>query len=110
MAPGGPLQRVTDAIGNAVLRPPVEHSHRPLDAGIGACHVARSPFSVVGPDRQGPRNQRRTPMAINTAFYPTLMWNSRFASLARKGPFAIRVFSTSTGIRRPPPTSWRNTL
>ena len=31
-----------------------------------------------GPARTGPRNQRRTPMAINTAFYPTLMWNSRF--------------------------------
>ena len=32
-----------------------------------------------GPNgRMGPRNQRRTPMMINTAFYPTLMWNSRF--------------------------------
>ena len=41
---------------------------------------------VVGPGRTGPRNQRRTPMAINTAFYPTLMWNSRFH--ARSGdPF-----------------------
>src|ERR1041385_472408 len=36
----------------------------------------------VGPDRAGPRNQRRTPMAINTAFFPNLMWNSRFASLS----------------------------
>ena len=33
---------------------------------------------IVGPRRTGPRNQRRTPMMINTAFYPTLMWNSRF--------------------------------
>lgn len=33
---------------------------------------------IVGPGRTGPRNQRRTPMAINTAFFPTLMWNSRF--------------------------------
>lgn len=33
---------------------------------------------VVGPGRTGPRNQRRSPMAINAAFYPTLMWNSRF--------------------------------
>lgn len=33
---------------------------------------------IVGPGRTGPRNQRRTPMAINSAFYPTLMWNSRF--------------------------------
>ena len=33
---------------------------------------------VVGPGRAGPRNQRRSPMAINTVFYPALMWNSRF--------------------------------
>ena len=38
---------------------------------------------LVGPGRKGPRNQRRTPMAINAAFYPTLMWNSRFHSLSR---------------------------
>ena len=37
---------------------------------------------IVGAGRTGPRNQRRTPMMINSAFYPTLMWNSRFASLA----------------------------
>jgi cytochrome c peroxidase len=33
---------------------------------------------VVGPDRTGPRNQRRTPSVVNTAFYPNLMWNGRF--------------------------------
>jgi cytochrome c peroxidase len=33
---------------------------------------------VVGPGRTGPRNQRRAPMVVNSAFYPTLMWNSRF--------------------------------
>lgn len=44
---------------------------------------------VVGPDRTGPRNQRRSPMVINSAFYPTLMWNSRFR--ARSGdPFDNR--------------------
>jgi cytochrome c peroxidase len=37
---------------------------------------------IVGPHRLGPRNQRRSPMVINTAFFPTLMWNSRFASLS----------------------------
>jgi len=37
---------------------------------------------IVGPHRTGPRNQRRTPLIINTAFFPTLMWNSRFASLS----------------------------
>jgi cytochrome c peroxidase len=38
---------------------------------------------VVGPDRSGPRNMRRSPSVINTAFYPSLMWNSRFAALSR---------------------------
>ncbi|HEY5914558.1 MAG TPA: cytochrome c peroxidase [Verrucomicrobiae bacterium] len=52
---------------------------------------------VVGPDRQGPRNQRRTPMAINTAFYPNLMWNSRFASLSEDP------FDNSQGFQFPPP-------
>ena len=37
---------------------------------------------IVGPDRSGPRNLRRAPLVINTAFYPRLMWNSRFAALS----------------------------
>jgi cytochrome c peroxidase len=37
---------------------------------------------VVGPGRTGPRNQRRSPMIANTAFFPNLMWNSRFAALS----------------------------
>jgi cytochrome c peroxidase len=61
------------------------------DNTCGGCHSPTNGFGdtqpiaigvdnngIVGPDRSGPRNQRRTPMAINTAFYPTLMWNSRF--------------------------------
>jgi cytochrome c peroxidase len=35
---------------------------------------------VVGMHRTGPRNQRRTPAAVNVAFYPRLMWNGRFSS------------------------------
>ena len=38
--------------------------------------------SVVGPNRQGPRNMRRSPTVINSAFYPHLMWNSRFRALS----------------------------
>ena len=53
--------------------------------------------AVVGPHRRGPRNQRRTPMAINTAFFPSLMWNSRFASLSGD-PFDNRA-----GFKFPPP-------
>jgi cytochrome c peroxidase len=37
---------------------------------------------VVGPNRSGPRNQRRAPMAANAAFYPTLMWNSRINAVS----------------------------
>jgi len=51
----------------------------------------------VGPDRAGPRNQRRTPMVINTAFYPNLMWNSRFASLSHDP------FDNSAGFQFPLP-------
>src|SRR5437764_402227 len=52
---------------------------------------------IVGPHRTGPRNQRRSPMAINTAFYPNLMWNSRFASLSDDP------FDNSAGFQFPPP-------
>jgi len=65
------------------------------DNSCSGCHSATAGFGdtqsiaigvdnnfIVGPDRHGPRNQRRTPMAVNTAFFPTLMWNSRFASLS----------------------------
>jgi cytochrome c peroxidase len=61
------------------------------DNSCGGCHAPSNGFGdtqpiaigvdnnrVVGPGRTGPRNQRRTPMAINTVFYPRLMWNSRF--------------------------------
>src|SRR5690242_8386297 len=37
---------------------------------------------VVGPGRTGPRNLRRAPMVINTAFFPNLMWNARFTALS----------------------------
>jgi cytochrome c peroxidase len=37
---------------------------------------------IVGPERRGPRNQRRAPMVINSAFYPSLMLNDRFSSLS----------------------------
>jgi len=52
---------------------------------------------IVGPDRAGPRNQRRTPMVINTAFFPNLMWNSRFAALSHNP------FDNSAGFQFPLP-------
>ena len=61
------------------------------DNACAGCHTPANGFGdaqsiaigidnngIVGPDRRGPRNQRRSPMIANSAFYPTLMWNSRF--------------------------------
>src|SRR5215813_8238577 len=52
---------------------------------------------VVGPGRAGPRNQRRTPMVANTAFFPNLMWNSRFSALSNNP------FDNSAEFLFPPP-------
>jgi len=52
---------------------------------------------VVGPDRRGPRNQRRTPTVVNAAFYPNLMWNGRFAAVSGNP------FDNSNGFLFPPP-------
>ncbi len=80
------------------------------DNACGGCHSPSAGFGdtqsiaigidnngTVGPGRAGPRNQRRTPMAANTAFYPTLMWNSRFASLSGDP------FDNSAGFQFPSP-------
>jgi cytochrome c peroxidase len=60
---------------------------------------------VVGPNRGGPRNQRRSPMLLNTAFFPALMWNGRF-SAASGDPFDNSegsVFPAPEGLTRFPP-------
>lgn len=80
------------------------------DNTCGGCHAPSNGFGdtksiaigidnngIVGPGRTGPRNQRRTPMAINTAFYPTLMWNSRFRALSGNP------FDNSAGLEFPQP-------
>jgi cytochrome c peroxidase len=61
------------------------------DNSCAGCHAPAAGFGdfesiaigvnnndIVGPNRAGPRNQRRTPMVLNNAFYPKLMWNGRF--------------------------------
>ena len=61
------------------------------DNTCGGCHSPTNGFgdsqpmaigvqnnNLVGPNRTGPRNQRRSPPVVNTALYPTLMWNGRF--------------------------------
>ena len=53
--------------------------------------------NLVGGNRHGPRNQRRTPMVSNAAFFPGLMWNERFFA-ASGDPF-----DNSSGFVFPPP-------
>jgi len=65
------------------------------DNSCSGCHAAPLGFgdsqsiaigvennNVVGPDRTGPRNQRRAPLILNNVFFPALMWNSRFNSVS----------------------------
>src|SRR5262245_26200139 len=80
------------------------------DNNCSGCHAPTNGFGdtqsiaigidnngIVGADRAGPRNQRRAPTVANTAFYPNLMWNSRFAALSNN-PFDNR-----QGFLFPPP-------
>jgi cytochrome c peroxidase len=52
---------------------------------------------LVGPGRSGVRNQRRSPLVVNTAFLRALMWNGRFNAPSRDP------FDNSKGFVFPPP-------
>ncbi|HYT75782.1 MAG TPA: cytochrome c peroxidase [Vicinamibacterales bacterium] len=80
------------------------------DNTCGGCHSPTNGFgdsqpmaigvqnnNQVGPHRDGPRNQRRSPLVINTPLYPAMMWNGRFNS--RSGD----PFDNSLGFRFPFP-------
>lgn len=51
----------------------------------------------VGQSRRGARNQRRSPMIVNSAFFPKLMWNGRFEALSGDP------FDNSQGFQFPAP-------
>jgi cytochrome c peroxidase len=87
------------------------HSLR-QDNTCGGCHSPTNGFgdtqpmaigvqnnNQVGPHRGGPRNQRRSPLVVNTALYPAMMWNGRFNSLSGDP------FDNSRGFRFPFPES-----
>src|SRR6478672_13076126 len=82
------------------------------DNTCGGCHSPANGFGdsqpmaigvqnngIVGPGRAGPRNQRRSPLVINTPLYPALMWNGRFNALSGDP------FDNSFGFRFPFPES-----
>jgi cytochrome c peroxidase len=80
------------------------------DNTCGGCHSPTNGFgdtqsiaigvqnnNLVGPHREGPRNQRRSPLIVNTAFLPALMWNGRFNAPSGDP------FDNSQGFHFPPP-------
>jgi cytochrome c peroxidase len=92
------------------------------DNSCAGCHAPQFGFAdsqsiaigimnnnVVGHGRLGPRNQRRSPTLLNSAFFPALMWNARF--FAPTGdPFDNTlgfVFPLPEGITRFPPGDHR---
>ena len=80
------------------------------DNACGGCHSPTNAFgdtqsiaigiqnnNLVGQNRSGPHNQRRTPTVANTVFYPNLMWNGRFSAISGNP------FDNSRGFSFPPP-------
>ena len=88
------------------------------DNACAGCHSPTNGFSdtqsiaigiqnnnLVGRNRHGPRNQRRTPTAANAPFFPAMMWNERFFAVSgdpfdNSGGF---VFPLPEGATRFPP-------
>jgi cytochrome c peroxidase len=86
------------------------------DNTCGGCHSPSNGFGdtqsiaigvdnngLVGPNRTGPRNQRRSPLVVNTAFYPKLMWNGRFFANPAPGEKLGDPFSNMFGFMFPAP-------
>jgi cytochrome c peroxidase len=105
---GRPINRELADLGRLLWFDKVHALH--ADNSCGGCHSPTNGFgdtqpiaigvqnnNLVGPHRTGPRNQRRTPMVINAAFFPKLMWNGRFAARSRDP------FDNSAGFRFPEP-------
>jgi len=105
---GRPLDVRLAHVGRLVFFDPVTGLND--DNSCSGCHSPTTGFgdtqsiaigvennNVVGPDRAGPRNQRRSPLIANSAFYPRLMWNSRFAALSNDP------FDNSAGLQFPAP-------
>jgi cytochrome c peroxidase len=82
------------------------------DNTCGGCHSPTNGFgdtqsiaigvqnnNLVGPGRTGPRNQRRSPLVVNTPFLSALMWNGRFSAPSGDP------FDNSKGFLFPPPES-----
>jgi cytochrome c peroxidase len=105
---GRPIDRRLADLGRLLWFDTLHSLHH--DNTCGGCHSPTNGFGDsqgiaigvqsnmrVGPDRRGPRNQRRSPSVINTAFLSALMWNGRFSALSGDP------FDNSLGFHFPPP-------
>jgi cytochrome c peroxidase len=105
---GRPVDKRLADLGRKLFFDPLGGLHN--DNTCAGCHAPSTGFGdtqsiaigvqsnrVVGPGRAGPRNQRRTPTVVNTAFYPALMWNGRFSAPSGNP------FDNSAGFTFPPP-------
>ena len=90
---GRPINQDLANLGRLLWFDKIHSLHR--DNTCGGCHSPTNGFgdsqvmaigvqnnNLVGAHRTGPRNQRRTPLAVNTALYPGMMWNARFNSIS----------------------------
>lgn len=86
---GRPLDFKMASLGLLLFFDPVTSLHN--DNSCAACHSPSHGYGdtqsiaigiqnngLVGPNRLGPRNLRRSPIILNAGFYPRLMWNGRF--------------------------------
>ena len=88
---GRPIDPALTDLGRNIFFDNIMGLHR--DNSCAGCHspafglgdtqsmaIGTDNNGIVGPDRTGPRNQRRAPSTANTAFYPGMMLNTRFTS------------------------------
>ncbi len=105
---GRPINKQLADLGRLIFFDNIQGLHD--DNSCAGCHAPTSGFGdtqsiaigvdnngFVGPSRAGPRNQRRAPSVINSAFFPKLMWNGRFSSVSGDP------FDNSQGFRFPLP-------
>ncbi|MCM3879393.1 MAG: hypothetical protein ND807_04715 [Vicinamibacterales bacterium] len=101
-------------IGRQLWFDPIHSLHH--DNTCAGCHSPTNGFgdtqsiaigvdnnNKVGPSRKGPRNQRRSPLVINTAFFPKLMWNGRFSAIPKPGQLLGNPFTNKYGFEFPLP-------
>ena len=105
---GRPVNHRLAALGRLVFFDRIQGLHS--DNSCAGCHSPAFGFGdtqsiaigvdnndVVGPNRAGPRNQRKAPPVVNSAFAPKLMLNGRFIALSGDP------FDNSAGFQFPPP-------